>query len=243
MREVTSQPRRRMTLSSTETREARFTRVYEQHHETVRRYVWRRDPDIVDDVIAETFLIAWRRLDEIPEQAAPVEVALRALTPRDREVLLLAVWDGLDRADRPRRRLRARAALPGRQCLADAPRGLRRAGQGGGRRRRRAVRGGGPDTLPAVSEEHDYRAEYNEAVRRAIAGEVGIYRDFDRHRQETVWRLLSSDRQALLRFCQRQGISVGKMETMQTLKSPKPLLQLIAHGHDADTVARWARRA
>ncbi len=99
-----------------------------------------------------------------------------------------------------------------------------------------------PDTLPAVSEEHDYRAEYNEAVRRAIAGDVGVYRDFDRHRQETVWRLLSSDRQALLRFCQRQGISVGKMETMQTLKSPKPLLQLIAHGHDADTVARWARR-
>jgi hypothetical protein len=93
-----------------------------------------------------------------------------------------------------------------------------------------------------VSEEHDYRAEYNEAVRRAIAGEVGLYRDFDRHRQETVWRLLSSDRQALLRFCQRQGISVGKMETMQTLKSPKPLLQLIAHGHDADTVARWSRR-
>jgi hypothetical protein len=93
-----------------------------------------------------------------------------------------------------------------------------------------------------VSEEHDYRAEYNEAIRRAIAGEVGIYRDFDRHRQETVWRLLSADRQALLRFCQRQGISVGKMETMQTLKSPKPLLQLIAHGHDADTVARWMRR-
>ena len=93
-----------------------------------------------------------------------------------------------------------------------------------------------------MSEEHDYRTEYNEAVRRAIAGDVGVYRDFDRHRQETVWRLLSSDRQALLRFCQRQGISVGKMETMQTLKSPKPLLQLIAHGHDADTVARWMRR-
>ena len=96
--------------------------------------------------------------------------------------------------------------------------------------------------LCGVSEEHDYRTEYNEAVRRAIAGDVGFYRDFDRHRQETVWRLLSSDRQALLRFCQRQGISVGRMETMQTLKSPKPLLQLIAHGHDADTVARWARR-
>ena len=64
-------------------------------------------------------------------------------------------------------------------------------------------------------------------------GSVGVYPDFDRHRQETVWRVLSSDRQALLTFCQRQGISVGRMETIKTLKSPKPLYQLMAVGHDA----------
>jgi len=93
-----------------------------------------------------------------------------------------------------------------------------------------------------MSDEHDYREQYNQAVTRAVAGEVGVYPDFDRHRQETVWRLLSSDRQSLLRFCQRQGISVGRMETMKTLKSPKPLFQLIAAGHDADTVAKWVRR-
>jgi hypothetical protein len=29
---------------------------------------------------------------------------------------------------------------------------------------------------------------------------------------------------------------------MKTLKSPKPLFQLIAVGHDADTVAKWVRR-
>ena len=52
--------------------------------------------------------------------------------------------------------------------------------------------------------------------------------DFDRHRQETVWRMLSADRQALLRFCQRQGVTVGTMDSIKTLKSPKPLLQLIA---------------
>ena len=46
---------------------------------------------------------------------------------------------------------------------------------------------------------------------------------------------------ALLRFCQRQGVTVGTMDSIKTLKSPKPLLQLIAHGDDADTVARWAR--
>jgi hypothetical protein len=51
--------------------------------------------------------------------------------------------------------------------------------------------------------------------------------------------VLSSDRQSLLTFCQRQGISVGRMETIKTLKSPKPLYQLIAVGHDAQTVARW----
>ena len=71
-----------------------------------------------------------------------------------------------------------------------------------------------------MSEEQDYREQYNEAIRRAVAGQIGVYPDFDRHRQEQVWRVLSSDRQTLLVFCQRQGISVGRMETMQTLKSP-----------------------
>ena len=64
-----------------------------------------------------------------------------------------------------------------------------------------------------MSEEHDYREQYNEAIARAVAGQVGVYPDFDRHRQETVWRVLSTDRQALLTFCQRQGISVGRMDT------------------------------
>jgi hypothetical protein len=89
--------------------------------------------------------------------------------------------------------------------------------------------------------ERDYRAEYNAAIERALAGDVGVYPDFDRHRQETVWRVLSADRTSLLRFCQRQGVTVGTIETMKTLKSPQPLFQLIAHGADADTVARWAR--
>jgi hypothetical protein len=90
-----------------------------------------------------------------------------------------------------------------------------------------------------VSEEQDYRAQYNEAISRAVAGQVGVYRDFDRHRQEQVWRVLSSDRQSLLTFCQRHGISVGRMETIKTLKSPKPLYQLMAVGQDAKNVAKW----
>jgi len=92
-----------------------------------------------------------------------------------------------------------------------------------------------------MGEEQDYRAQYNEAISRALAGGVGVYPDFDRHRQEQVWRMLSADRQSLLVFCQRNGISVGRMETMKTLKSPKPLYQLIAVGSDARTVAKWAQ--
>jgi hypothetical protein len=92
-----------------------------------------------------------------------------------------------------------------------------------------------------MPDEQDYRAQYNAAVSRAVGGGVGAYPDFDRHRQEEVWRLLSSDRQALLTFARRHNISVGRMETMKTLKSPKPLFQLIAVGHDAAIVARWAR--
>ena len=56
-----------------------------------------------------------------------------------------------------------------------------------------------------MSEEHDYREQYNQAVSRAVAGDVGVYPDFDRHRQETVWRLLSSDRQSLLQVLPAPG--------------------------------------
>jgi RNA polymerase sigma-70 factor (ECF subfamily) len=108
----------------------------------VRRYVWRRDPAHCDDVVAETFLVAWRRLDDVPAEARPwligvarnvrlnlhrsarrqsslferlasstpiepielpgvsdaVRHALATLAESDREILLLDVWDELDRA-------------------------------------------------------------------------------------------------------------------------------------------------
>jgi RNA polymerase sigma-70 factor (ECF subfamily) len=103
----------------------------------------RRDPVLADDVVAETFLIAWRKLEDIPTDARPwligvarnvrlnarrslrrqqavaarltesaltpaavepsheadaVSAALEKLSRADREVLLLSVWDDLDRA-------------------------------------------------------------------------------------------------------------------------------------------------
>lgn len=52
-------------------RERLFRRVYEEHVDAVRRYAWRRDPALADDVVAETFLVAWRRLDDVPTMSRP----------------------------------------------------------------------------------------------------------------------------------------------------------------------------
>jgi RNA polymerase sigma-70 factor (ECF subfamily) len=125
------------------TREERFTRLYNAHHSDVRAYAWRRGPDTADDVVAETFTIAWQRLERVPEEPLPwligvarnvllnlqrgerrrreremrcaeadvapsfagavetgssLGVALQGLPERDREILLLAAWERLDRA-------------------------------------------------------------------------------------------------------------------------------------------------
>ncbi|WP_405146571.1 RNA polymerase sigma factor [Sphaerisporangium sp. NBC_01403] len=52
----------------------RFEALYLAHYRAVHRYALRRtdSADDVADVIAETFLIAWRRLDDIPQGEATV---------------------------------------------------------------------------------------------------------------------------------------------------------------------------
>jgi len=127
-----------------QTREAEFTRLYDAHFSAVRAYAWRRGPDTADDVVAETFTIAWQRLERAPAEPLPWLIgiarnvrrnqergerrrrdremrsarsgqvpsfaeelegdlaladALRRLSERDREILLLAAWEQLDRAD------------------------------------------------------------------------------------------------------------------------------------------------
>jgi RNA polymerase sigma factor (sigma-70 family) len=48
--------------------EARFSRLYRDHEREILRYALRRsaEPQDAADVLAETFLVAWRRLGEIP---------------------------------------------------------------------------------------------------------------------------------------------------------------------------------
>ncbi len=123
-----------------------FRALYREHHPTIRRYLAARAPaSQVDDLAAETFLVAWRRAADLPPHALPwllnvaakvlanqrrkseraealferlVDVgrvaepgagataerrdehlavlrALARLRPGDRELMLLAFWDGL----------------------------------------------------------------------------------------------------------------------------------------------------
>jgi RNA polymerase sigma-70 factor (ECF subfamily) len=66
-----------------------FEAVYEQHAGAVRGYAMRRtDPARADDVVAEVFLVAWRRLEDIPAEPRPwlFGVARRVLANERRRV-------------------------------------------------------------------------------------------------------------------------------------------------------------
>jgi RNA polymerase sigma factor (sigma-70 family) len=68
-------------------RRARFDRLFDQHYPVVRAYVVRRSaPAIVDDTLSETFLVVWRRIDAVPDDALPwlLGVARRVLANQRR---------------------------------------------------------------------------------------------------------------------------------------------------------------
>ena len=51
---------------------ARFDAVYRTHLAAVTAWAARRtDPATVHDIVAETFLVAWRRIDVVPDDALP----------------------------------------------------------------------------------------------------------------------------------------------------------------------------
>jgi RNA polymerase sigma-70 factor, ECF subfamily len=123
----------------------RFEGLYRAHAGAVRTYLRRRgvDSSAADDLVADVFLVVWRRLEDAPADPLPwtlgiarrvfanhrrgdarsvalrsrlvgeqlvsrrvdtstidresaVTEALRSLSERDREVLLLVAWDGLE---------------------------------------------------------------------------------------------------------------------------------------------------
>jgi RNA polymerase sigma-70 factor (ECF subfamily) len=50
----------------------RFTRLYRDHYDRVLAYALRRAPaEVAKEAVDETFLIAWRRLSDLPHRALP----------------------------------------------------------------------------------------------------------------------------------------------------------------------------
>jgi DNA-directed RNA polymerase specialized sigma24 family protein len=50
----------------------RFDEIYAEHVDAVRVYVRRRAPEsLVDDVVADVFVVALRRVDDVPRNALP----------------------------------------------------------------------------------------------------------------------------------------------------------------------------
>ena len=69
------------------TRDERFEGLFRENYPAVRAYALRRTSgDAAQDVVSETFLVAWRRLDEVPADALPwlYGVARRVLANRRR---------------------------------------------------------------------------------------------------------------------------------------------------------------
>lgn len=63
----------------------RFTAIYSAHHRQVYAYaVGRAGRDLADDVVGDTFLVAWRRLDVVPAAALPWLLGVARNVIRDR---------------------------------------------------------------------------------------------------------------------------------------------------------------
>jgi RNA polymerase sigma-70 factor (ECF subfamily) len=65
----------------------RFEQIYEAHRASVSAFVRRRAPEfVVEDVVSETFLVCWRKLDRVPDEPLPwlYAVARRTLANQRR---------------------------------------------------------------------------------------------------------------------------------------------------------------
>ena len=78
------------------TRHERFEDLFRGNYAAVRAYALRRVPrDVAQDVVAETFLVAWRRLEDVPDDALPwlFAVARRVLANERRSADRRAALD------------------------------------------------------------------------------------------------------------------------------------------------------
>lgn len=56
-------------LSERRVRQSRFGRIYAEHSRAILAFAVRRtsDPEAAADIVADTFLVAWRRLESVPD--------------------------------------------------------------------------------------------------------------------------------------------------------------------------------
>jgi RNA polymerase sigma-70 factor (ECF subfamily) len=110
-----------VTDATSDAARRRFTAIYDAHYHRVLGYARRRvEPDDVADVVAETFMNAWRRLDAVPDGDQALywlyATARRVLANhrrgrRRRVELARALKHGAPLAVEPAASLRVRAAF------------------------------------------------------------------------------------------------------------------------------------
>jgi RNA polymerase sigma-70 factor (ECF subfamily) len=156
-----------------ETERIRFERMYVEHHRDVLAYCARRVHDSEAwDVCAETFLVAWRKLDDVPESSLPFlyQIARRVLSNHRRS---------RNRRDNLEKRLLGLGVAPGEDLSVVV------AVRDQDRRIRQAVRRLGP-----VDREIIMLDAWEEMPRQAIADITGLSRDAIDHRIHRAYRRL-----------------------------------------------------
>lgn len=94
--------------------EARFATLYERYHSRVAAYCRRRaDDDQVDDLVANVFLTAWRKIDDVPEGEETLPWLYRVAY-----LVLTNHWRGIGRKKRLQEKMEA-LGLPTRPLLHD----------------------------------------------------------------------------------------------------------------------------
>lgn len=60
------------TVLSVDDPEVRFTELYDRHYRSVLGYaLLRADRGVAEDIVSEAFMVAWRRLDDLPDPPLP----------------------------------------------------------------------------------------------------------------------------------------------------------------------------